>query len=60
MAVETLSNLVFSGPLAWTADAACSGQTDHFFAPAGERPEARVVRETQARAICAGCAVLRQ
>jgi WhiB family transcriptional regulator, redox-sensing transcriptional regulator len=60
VAVETLSNLVFSGPLAWTSDAACSGQTDHFFAPAGERPEARVVREGQARAICGSCVVLQE
>ena len=50
MAVETISNLIFTGPLAWTADAACQGQTELFFAPAGERPEARVVRESQARA----------
>lgn len=60
MAVETLSNLVFTGPLAWTADAACAGRTDYFFAPAGERPEARIVRENEARSICAGCPVLRE
>ena len=58
MAVETISNLVFTGPLAWTADAACTGQTDLFFAPAGERPEARVGRENRARAICRDCPVL--
>src|SRR6266511_5702223 len=58
MAVETISNLIFTGPLAWTADAACTGQTDLFFAPAGERPEARVVRESRARSICRDCPVL--
>ena len=58
MAVETISNIIFTGPLAWTADAACTGQTDLFFAPAGERPEARVTRESRARAICASCPVL--
>jgi len=58
MAVETISNLVFTGPLAWTADAACTGQTDLFFAPAGERPEARVGRESRARGICRDCPVL--
>lgn len=55
---EALSNLVFTGPLAWTADAACSGQNKLFFAPAGERPEARVVREAKARDVCAECEVL--
>ena len=60
MAVETISNIVFTGPLAWTAEAACTGQTDLFFAPAGERPEARVVREEAARSICRSCPVLGQ
>jgi WhiB family redox-sensing transcriptional regulator len=58
MAVETISNLIFTGPLAWTADAACGGQSDLFFAPAGERPETRVLREVRARAICRGCPVM--
>ena len=58
MAVETISSIIFTGPLAWTSDAACIGQTDLFFAPAGERPEARVVREGQARSICRSCPVL--
>jgi WhiB family redox-sensing transcriptional regulator len=60
MAVETVSNLIFTGPLAWTADAACVDQTDLFFAPAGERPETRILREARARAICRGCAVITQ
>jgi WhiB family redox-sensing transcriptional regulator len=57
-AAETISNLIFSGPLAWTSDAACDGRSELFFAPAGERPEARVVREAQARAICSACPVI--
>ncbi len=58
--VESVSNLIFSGPLAWTADAACQGRTELFFAPAGERPEAREVREDNARAVCAMCPVIRE
>jgi WhiB family transcriptional regulator, redox-sensing transcriptional regulator len=58
MAAETVSNITFTGPLAWTVDAACVGQTDLFFAPAGERPETRVLREGRARAICRICDVL--
>ena len=50
MAVETVSSLLFTGPLTWTADAACAGQTELFFAPAGERPETRLLREARARA----------
>ena len=58
MAAETISNLVFTGPLAWTVDAACEGETSLYFAPPGERPEARTVRESKARSICMGCEVL--
>jgi WhiB family redox-sensing transcriptional regulator len=58
MAAETISNLVFTGPLAWTVDAACEGETPLYFAPPGERPEARLVRESKARAICHSCPVL--
>jgi WhiB family redox-sensing transcriptional regulator len=58
MAAEPVSNLIFTGPLTWTADAACEGQTRLFFAPPGERPEARAVREAQARAVCHSCPVL--
>jgi WhiB family redox-sensing transcriptional regulator len=60
VAVDTVTNLIFTGPLAWTVDAACIGQTDLFFAPAGERPETRVLRETRARAICHACDVFEQ
>jgi len=59
-AVETISNLIFSGLLAWTAEAACQGRSELFFAPAGERPEARFAREAKARAICGSCPVLRE
>mgnify|MGYP001281055544 CR=1 FL=1 len=58
MAAESLSTLIFTGPLAWTIDAACEGRTEMFFAPAGERPEARQVRENKARAVCTECPVL--
>jgi len=58
VAAETVTNLIFSGPLAWTANAACQGRTELFFAPAGERPEARVVRERDARSVCAACPAL--
>jgi WhiB family redox-sensing transcriptional regulator len=58
MAVDVASNLIFTGPLTWTTDAACQGQTRLFFAPAGERPEARAVRESQARAVCHSCPAL--
>lgn len=58
MATDTKSNIIFSGPLEWTGEAACSGQTDTFFAPAGERPETRLLRESRARAICNACPAL--
>jgi WhiB family redox-sensing transcriptional regulator len=42
------------------AQAACRGQTTLFFAPHAERPEARELREEQARALCLACPVLGQ
>jgi WhiB family redox-sensing transcriptional regulator len=57
-AAETVSNLIFTGPLTWTSEAACEGQPKLFFAGAGERPEARAVREAQARNVCRSCPVL--
>lgn len=42
----------------WMAQAVCVGETETFFAPAGERPEARELRELKARAICGTCPVL--
>jgi WhiB family redox-sensing transcriptional regulator len=58
VAAETVSSLIFSGPLAWTTDAACTGRSEVFFAPAGERPETRMLREANARAICNTCSVI--
>jgi WhiB family redox-sensing transcriptional regulator len=55
---ESVSSLIFTGPLTWTGTAACRGQNDLFFAPAGERPETRKVRVAKARAVCNTCAVL--
>jgi WhiB family redox-sensing transcriptional regulator len=54
----TSAALIFSGVLEWTNDAACTGQNKLFFAPPGERPEARAVRESQARSICTTCEVM--
>ena len=42
----------------WQAAALCAGQTDIFFAPPGERPEARARREAKARQLCLACPVL--
>jgi WhiB family redox-sensing transcriptional regulator len=42
----------------WIVKAACKGKTDLFFAPAGERREARERRERQALALCRNCPVL--
>ena len=57
---DTATNpaLIFGGVLEWTTEAACAGQTKLFFAPPGERPEARAVRESQARAVCRTCEVM--
>lgn len=53
--------------MTWETRAACRGLDGIgrelrrlFFAPAGERPESRVVRVTRAKAVCAGCPVLDQ
>ncbi len=42
----------------WQSIASCNGQTDLFFAPPGERPEARARREAKARQLCLVCPVL--
>ena len=60
MTAEMISTFIFTGPLTWADEAACQGQTRLFFAPAGERPEARVVRESQARAVCRACPALQE
>jgi len=43
---------------AWMNDAACSGLTNIFFPPLAERPQARLQRETKARAVCTECQAL--
>ena len=58
MAAESIANLVFTGPLQWAEQAACRGESRLFFAPAGERPEARAAREAQARNVCRACPAL--
>ena len=55
MAAESIANLVFTGPLQWADQSACRGEARLFFAPAGERPEARAAREAQARTVCHAC-----
>jgi WhiB family redox-sensing transcriptional regulator len=42
---------------AWMRWAACKGQTQLFFPPRAERPQARARREAQARLLCATCPV---
>jgi WhiB family redox-sensing transcriptional regulator len=41
----------------WRENAGCKGQTNLFFPPRAERPQARVRREAQARMLCASCTV---
>ena len=53
-----LATAPVSGGTAWMADAVCYGHTAVFFAPPGERPEAREVREAKARSICHTCPVM--
>jgi len=43
---------------AWMAEGQCSGRTELFFPPPAERPQSRVRREAQARAVCADCPVM--
>jgi WhiB family transcriptional regulator, redox-sensing transcriptional regulator len=42
----------------WMQEGVCAGHTSLFFPPPGERPEAREVRESRARALCYSCPVL--
>ena len=46
------------GPTGWMENGSCQGDSELFFAPFAERPEARVRREAQARRICDGCTVV--
>ena len=40
------------GSTGWMKQGLCAGESDLFFAPFAERPEARVRRESRARALC--------
>ena len=55
---DAATNL-FVGPdeaaMAWMSDGLCRGESDLFFAPFAERPEARVRREAHARDRCSQC-----
>lgn len=42
----------------WMSNGACAGDSNLFFAPFAERPEARVRREAKARLICETCNVV--
>ncbi len=53
--------LVVSGiTTSWMGRGACAGDSDLFFAPFAERPEARVRREAKARLICETCDVVEE
>lgn len=52
---ERVAVLTSNDPADWMPLGACRGKSELFFAPFAERPEARVRREAQARAICSGC-----
>ncbi|HEV7722621.1 MAG TPA: WhiB family transcriptional regulator [Iamia sp.] len=41
----------------WTAQAACRGRLDLFYAPHAERPSARARREAEGRRVCNACPV---
>lgn len=49
---------VQSDPSEWMPYGSCRGQSELFFAPFAERPEARARREAKARAICTNCTVM--
>jgi WhiB family transcriptional regulator, redox-sensing transcriptional regulator len=47
--------------MSWQARAACAGMDPQlFFAPDGERPQQREIREAKAKAVCALCPVRAQ
>jgi WhiB family redox-sensing transcriptional regulator len=54
----TVSRQHYPMMVGWQSAALCAGQTDLFFAPPGERPEARARREAKARQLCLVCPVL--
>ena len=42
----------------WMSTGACTGDSELFFAPFAERPEARARREVKAKVICQNCSVI--
>ena len=55
---DTATDLFFGSDevaMAWMNNGLCRGESDLFFAPFAERPEARVRREAQARDLCSRC-----
>ena len=54
-----IESLAVSGEsTSWMPRGACVGDSELFFAPFAERPEARVRREAKARLICETCEVM--
>ena len=59
MALDTVSNLIFTGPLTWTTDGACVGQTNPSSSPQlGSVPRPACYTKARARAVCRSCPVL--
>lgn len=55
---DAAANLyVDSQTMSWVDDVLCRGESDLFFAPFAERPEARVRREAKADELCKACPV---
>ena len=54
--IESLA--VTSESTSWMGKGACAGDSELFFAPFAEQPEARVRREAKARVICETCNVI--
>jgi WhiB family transcriptional regulator, redox-sensing transcriptional regulator len=58
---ESCEDVGWSGLWSWRLRAACRDvDSAVFFSPDGERGPKRAARETRAKAICAGCPVIRQ
>lgn len=55
--IERVGARTYNDPSDWMPDGSCRGQSELFFAPFAERPEARACREAKARAICTNCVV---
>jgi WhiB family redox-sensing transcriptional regulator len=58
---ESFEDVGWSGLWSWRLRAACRDvDSAVFFSPDGERGPKRAAREARAKAICAGCPVIRQ